>query len=143
MEISKQSWHYKLVCNFNNEPSNSLCKYFWQVVGSALIWLIMTVIGLSMAIVTTLFPIAAIIIAYFYPSDVIMEESFILSEVFIGGALLLMVYAIVTMYWAVKRIGQFIYRKYKKKAKPDKEPNVAIEYIKAKKQKICPTLNFK
>jgi len=40
MNISKRSWHYRLVSNFSTWPASNLCPYMRQVVGYSLLSLL-------------------------------------------------------------------------------------------------------
>lgn len=64
MIINKSSWHYRLVESTVHTPSESLCVYFWMVVGAAFIRLtlcglaVLIIVGSTFALVNTLYSIS-------------------------------------------------------------------------------------
>ncbi len=128
MKISKSSWHYKLIKRYEEEPANNLCVYFWQVV-----------LGLLIPV----FIIGAVsFIIFFIISDTL---------IFMSGVIGFILFVLFLVYVGLPLYDKYIepfYNKYIKrepkplKPKKDKKPNLTIEYLKAKKQKICPILEW-
>lgn len=147
MKINTNSWHYKLVTLGGKERAPyTLCPYFWKGVwnlsiilfgifiagliswamGESLSLLIFTKLGL------TLSPIIAVI------SSIILG---LLLIVFVMSSLIAIAYGF------YKLISLFQEKRKKKwvndlEAGKNPESNVIIAYIKARKRKVCPILEF-
>ena len=121
MKISKQSWHYRLLFKLDLKIPNNLCGYFWKVVRTILICVILS-------------PLLVI-----------------------AGVGLLVVGGIVWLgdrYGWWKAIEAWQTRRYLRKVQakedakrkateaPPKQPSLFVAWLKAKKQKICPLLEF-
>ena len=118
INVNKKSWHFKLVSSgFNRvgwEDSN-LCKYFWQVVWFAIKFLIVvgTIIGF----------IVFFLIEWKMTLTIIGFSSFIWLPI-VGVS-------------CFRMIGINI------EIKNSKQLNLISEYLKEKKEKICPIIKFK
>jgi hypothetical protein len=116
MKINRDSWHYKLVHFGSFEHINtSLCFYFWCVIGK----LIMFSIGLSL------------IGLFIYGIITEPEVRFVIVVVsFVIACFFLPVFAIHTL-------------RYKLHIKTElPKENLIVEFIKAKKAKLCPLIKF-
>lgn len=120
MKISKSSLHYRLVNFVFDNPNRNLCVYFWQVVWSSFFVPFMF-ICLICGILGGLLFLSMPVWTMFYGS----------FDVLAGMAAVLDVGLLLT-FW-------YLYRKHKY---PEKEPGVIGSYIRAKKEKICPTIDF-
>ncbi len=146
MEISRNSWHYRL-CNFalglhSKEPSSSLCKYFWQVLFSPVL--------ITMFFVFWAFVIALVLVVLFYvPGSIantllcnllgILPDSFSVDlETFNYRSVLSSVVVIIGAF-----ICSWIDDKNKERAAAGQPDGLVKSFIKAKKEKICPVLEFK
>lgn len=135
MKISTDSWHYKLVDFIFKEswPSESLCIYFWQVVWSCIVTFLTSCMGTVI--------LACIIYVFLYEPIVKTVE----------GSLGVYSYWLVWVFFCQKAlkhlpednvVGEiFRYTPWTNK-NVDKEPNIVLEYIRAKKQKFCPKIDF-
>lgn len=130
MKISEQSWHYRLLNFCNYTPQRSLCLYFWQVVWSVL----------TTTVAVCIMTILAALFLYMMAMPVLA----FLGVVTPGGY-------ICVILWVVVLAGIFedqIKNKYRdwqfreKKERKESEPNILSEWIKAKKNKVCPTIEF-
>jgi Na+-transporting methylmalonyl-CoA/oxaloacetate decarboxylase gamma subunit len=134
MNISKQSWHYGVVSNkfcFMDGwwASNSLCLYFWQVVMRISFGFLLCLLAVS-------------------PLVLIMQIALGSSPTLLGvlGLIIGLLYIFVLLIFIVLCIGE-VYRKVRrtfphKEPKKPSEPNILIEYIKAKKDKVCPMITY-
>ena len=116
IKVSRQSWHYKLASSRVESlawSDSNLCKYFWQVVGSGLVVLV----GIGM-LIAALFLVVVVVV--------------------IVGALDILVYT--SVIW-VPIVAIFCLRKTGINMNP-KSLNLVQEYLKAKKEKICPIIEF-
>lgn len=149
MEISRQSWHYRLLEELDVCPSQSLCIYFWKVVGCIAALTTVTAVTVSAAISMMCWFVFACV----YGFDIVsIMSQFIDSKYmlmfmatgYIGWSLVLViVYAIVVVYAVVKAItiGAFTTDKMKMfKGNPD---SLVSNFVQAKKDKVCPVLTFK
>lgn len=131
MKISTSSLHYRITNFFWGfrfwdwkEPimPRSLCLYFWTMVFSPLIPVI------SLAVVSlagSLIYMIVVGIGIMGVWDLYHSED--VGFIFIGFQLLI---------WALSAAG--IYAEYRK----HKSPSILIQYIKAKKEKVCPIIEY-
>ena len=150
MNISRNSWHYRLadfMLDFaNKSPSNSLCVYFWQVV-LAPFAIMAVVFALLMAAVVLL-------IALLYGVGTMFNDLLagihILPVTFKQLPGIFNYRAVITSLLIDASIILWCTYKVRKNSRPksekideQKEQNFVFAFIKAKKQKICPFINFK
>jgi hypothetical protein len=159
MKISTDSWHYKLLSRVwkyglpYNSPPNNLCKYFWLTVATTLIYPLWRV---SVALdnidfdvkgpnwkwpdkwpsKSTMIDIIMLIWTFGFGIFDLMTGSYILAGIMFG----------IGIWWLLpksfKRRIRYRYQYKPPKPKKPKQPNIAIEYIKAKKKRVCPLLEF-
>lgn len=136
-------WPHKYVKEFGwvNQTPN-LCQYVWQLIISALFfWTIAVLIGTTGGswLIGTV-----IIILGFFPQFVAVTT--FESEDFIGMAVLgsYMVWAFILFTALAGVSGSLMDKKRKRKNKSSgiKQDSVAVEWIKAKKRKICPLVRI-
>lgn len=139
MKISKDSWHYKLIAITTNkfEPqSNSLCIYFWQVVWSAL-----KIVGI---VTTTAFVVMFVVFCLTYPvTQFGWVEGNILNAILsvaVWCFVLLLIKDALTDYLPHDSI--LLKDVMPKRDEERKKSSILAEYLKAKKAKVCPTLEF-
>lgn len=156
MKISKQSWHYRIVRHgvfggfFETNPSavkRTLCAYFWQVVWrliEILVWIPFLVGGV-------IFCMTGGVICLWQHFFVLSGGNDLTSvfQIFgvIGAAIWTFLFfsLLFAFYFGVLHPRLLA---FKEKRKDDgncdhKEPGLIASYLKAKKQKICPMLEFK
>jgi len=134
--INKESWHYKLV-KFGTDKeydiSNNLCIYFWQCVRGFLFGVL--------AIALTLLFIWGLGFALTAPFRSLLPHETIVACIFcVAYGLLFFKVAgdsVSTDHW----LAIDVFAKLKREEK-ERKPSIIKEYLKAKKQKICPTLTF-
>ena len=119
MIISKSSIHYKFVSKVFYFPSKSLCVYFWQVVWSFFMLIL---------VVPTLTILGTVIM--FLP----------LLNPFVSGIKIPAAFIGCVEIWILLLVWQDL----RKELYPPKQrkPTIVGEFIRAKKQKICPRLIF-
>ncbi len=133
MKINKKSWHYKAISKLGFTPSKSFCMYFWQIPLIGMYLIVAIAIGV-LAICATLNAVLAPI-AFMFAWDGYFELAFEGDRV--GAELLAGV-----VWFLYVLFGRAIYRHHHPVGFAKKEPSIIVEYIKAKKQKICPILEF-
>lgn len=138
MKVSSDSWHYKILMTEHQRKvryGTSLCVYFWMVVFSIFAW---SVVGTFAAIFAAigLFAIYATgYVWYFliggmfgvetFDADLI-EFSFVLNGIFVATWILSMV----------------LRKRDEMKNNRVSFDNLFFEYVRAKKQRICPLIEF-
>lgn len=136
MRISKNSWHYKL-CDFAfHKVSTSLCVYFWQV---------------PIAILSTvaIFSLVASMVALFVfilaqPLLLNINQLPFAATVFLGISSLGVWCATLKSFHETFNGCEWdrvLIKKNSKEDKPKKESLIKA-YLKAKKDKICPKIEF-
>lgn len=141
MYVSKSSWHYRMIdwCwnHVGKSPANTLCGYFWQMVLSpfVVIWFYGVILVLIFLALSWAFyfsgAVACNILNWFH----VLPNSFAIEPMTFNWrhvvASLLISSSIASYYF------------YKFTHEKTKTPNVVFEFIKAKKRKICPFIEFK
>lgn len=137
MKFSKDSWHFKLNSRVSHRPYSgiSLCGYFWETVFSILkvFTAVLFLLLMSVVVITLLsYPISQYVTG---PNAAIAFLSF--------------------TAWVLCLLG--VLKRYREHDKPDvtlftlphisvppvpKGLSLATQYIKAKKRKICPFIDF-
>jgi hypothetical protein len=140
MEINRNSWHYRLLKFSDTVPSTSLCLYFWQVALVVPIkGLVVAVFGslLGVCLVTFLLLFAAPLatLLFFLISDLPPSSDWVLLNLL--GAIIWLIPIVLFGEVAVKKILRNKETNY-----TPKEPNILLEFLKAKKEKICPLIQF-
>lgn len=156
MKVNKNSWHYKLMdywdykviyrlrCGFNV----TLCQYFWNVVGAILqsvgfAAMIVVAIALFLALVfgIVIAPINYLLTAYFGVPE-LMEGLGVVSIFIFWVFLPLIAGCEEYLRGNIKGIPDWMRLAPKEIVKKEKKPNLAWEYIKAKKRKVCPLIQL-
>ncbi len=118
MKINKNAWHYKLQRFWRFSPVNNLCSYFWSTVLGVLLFPIVPFL-----FVTSLFFILLPFIWFFF-SDI----------EWLGVAITVGFFEIMALL--------FSWVDYRREKNIHDKLSVTREYIKAKKQKICPLIEY-
>lgn len=148
MIVDVNSWHYKMAKEWVGDldyPSNNLCGYFWEVVAGILktisIAIAFSFIMLSLGFIVVS-PLVALFNMFFGFLD---AESGVYEAVHMATVFILIAGPYFVVDWLGKRASSLpasFNRKRVPKETP-KKPNLLFEYLKAKKQKICPIIEFK
>jgi hypothetical protein len=136
MKIKRSGVAYQMMDAVGMTPSQNGCVVFWQFVGSALVCASLgivvacIIIGL-LACVTGVFYIPALMFGWL-PNPA--AES--LLNVIIGlGAFSWVFMIIYSVWWSVGAVKNKINAS-------EREPSLVTQYIRAKKQKICPIVEY-
>jgi len=124
MKINTNSWHYKIVSRFtpSEEIPKTLCSYFWIL----FFGIIVLIAGLGAALIilfASLSPILVPLINHFYPGTINDGPEKVITGL----------YAIVLVALLVR----YIYNKTSFTTN-----NVLFQYLKAKKDKVCPLIEY-
>ena len=124
MKISRKSWHYKLRNLWKDwyVEDNNLCRYFWGMVGGLL-----KLLAVGIVIIYCISLITLGIYKYF-------TQQYLLSNS------ILVVAGIACCVLPPLAIHYF--RKFYGRPKIIGENNILREYVRAKKSKICPLIEY-
>ncbi len=141
MKISKQSWHYQLYQLMERldivtmYDKNDLCSYMRGLI-----------ISISIPITMILSPYTAYL---FHITGVLDSHPPLVSFLVLAGLFLWTIVGLIADCLLIFVIGIHYINKYiiskipkREKQQKEKKPNILIEYLKAKKQKICPLIEF-
>lgn len=136
--ISRSSWHYRMTqwswSHFGKEPSSSLCGYFWQTVFSPVIVLcfyVVLLIAVSALALFAFYLCGAFLCNFLHWINILPATFDIVPGEFNWRHLVISVVIDAVI---------FVLMYYKNHKNHD---SVFIEYIKAKKNKICPFIVYK
>lgn len=116
MKINKKSWHYRLLKFMEADVPTSLCPYFWKVV-------FLTIF----AVVFSAFFIAGALVIYIIDKIDATKDAKLKA---------LSQEAMKTGDWS--KYDAFLHPKRKTK----KEPGLIRAWLRARKEKVCPKLEF-
>lgn len=150
MKVTKKSWHYKLATSVNTDVSYqlkhdypvSLCQYFWSVVVAGVGWFIMGwfALFLSWAFLT---PLATFFVA-FTGTDLGISFLAFSSKLGLGIFPLfwvlipLIVGAVEWLNGNIKFAPDWMKLNIQRSPNKEKKPSLIVEWVKAKKAKVCP-----
>ena len=119
MKVSRKSWHYKLasIKSSDYRPSDSLCVYFWQVIGGLLI----SMLGFGLVCGLSIFALSPLLM---WVIDGFNEPGIAMTGVYI-------IFAVV-----------YLMRKGYEKATESTFAQVTGAWVSAKKKRICPRIDF-
>jgi len=145
MKVNKNSWHYRLLTGdifgiqgVNSwNVSSSLCLYFWQVV-FMLLWKGVALFFLTPFVINSLLILPLVSTLGVITTGVIVQGDTGLT-VLVMELIVIIVFVIV---WAGLSLYTFLKDKTDLVGVVEKEPNLFVEYIKAKKNKLCPIIEF-
>lgn len=118
MKIKRSSWHYKVSKFWEvfERDNDNLCRYFWRIVGKLFV------------LCFVCFALVLCLYGYFTDPQIVSNTIMLL---FVISSFIIPILAIWYLRKKVgKPIGAF------------KEDNIFIEYVKAKKRKICPLIEY-
>ncbi len=152
MNIKHTDWHYRILheaqkCKIEGKVYDkipiSLCSYFWSVVGALVIWVAVGVLALA-AVAGVLYVTYAIL----YLWGFLVADWFSLSQEWVSlpaltlSLVLNCVGAGVAFLYYVHRNGRELYHKIQKIEPKWEEPPLVLQYLQAKKSKVCPFINI-
>lgn len=156
MKVNKNSWHYKLmdywdykiIYRLNLDYNVTLCQYFWTVVGAILqsvgfaaMIVVAIAVFVSLAFAIIIAPINYLLTAYFGVPE--LYEGLGAVTIFLFWVVIPLVGGIEEYHRGnIKGIPDWMRSTSKEVVKKEKKPNLAWEYIKAKKRKVCPFIQL-
>lgn len=144
MKINKNDWHYKIQEKNNMYPKyrTNLCDYMRGLSIALLIELSKKIL-IPIWLITSPF-----ILIYYMLSDTPTIGLNGFSDQTLVGALIIGIMIdtmiILDKIWPIisPYLPKWEKKEKKEKIKKEKGPNILLEYLKAKKQKICPIIEF-
>lgn len=137
MVININSWHYRLLQFLDFRTPVNLCPYFWKVI-AAIITAFAGMFAIALLASSAIFSL----IYLFYPIP--LTE---LSEVLLLLGIAEWLVFLVIMSIVVWHYGRERYDEWRSQQpvvdRPPKEPNIIVEFFKAKHEKVCPRLQFR
>lgn len=145
MKINRRSLHYRFframlwlsIWRRCNDPK-SLCSYFWAVLLSPIAPPITAICLLGWAVLTATIVTAPVWVFYAWPHAEEGVEFVGLALLFAIGVIVDVALIIVAGDWALKRIPM----DHMPRLSSSDMVHVAGEYIKAKKERICPIIQY-
>lgn len=145
-------WLYKYnqwcngnLCTINHvNASQSICPYFWKSMWNLVaVNTIYLVLGSVMSVLLSLIPVEGLGLF----TDWVGENGtwiYFFKNILVGLGTLASVFFVVWVWLAFLMEPVFkFFRKFKSDKPPvEKEPNMAIEWVKAKKNKVCPMIEW-
>lgn len=130
MKINTKSWHYRFLKSLDTSIPKSLCPYFWKVVFTVALF------AGSILLLTALFATMGVKIFEgigFTLDNMVLYWSLaaVVGTVTATSAIVLVVAVIFGFVWAKENFKP-----------PYKEEPLIITFVKNKKSKICPRLEF-
>ena len=130
MNINKSSFHYKLAkLASDGAVPNNLCAYFWLAVFGAFLYFLVVIV-----VILAGFCVVSIGLAWW-------SYAFQVPAI-IGGVLSAGVLFAFLMMRIAERKEDERWALMGEDPIPEKEPGLIMAYLKAKKEKVCPILNF-
>lgn len=150
ININTKSWHFRLIRNFDSKPKSNLCGYFWQVVKYIILSVFIVSVGIILVSAFAFFSlyIIGLIAGSTLASVGIFPASFIdVPNTFNWRYVVLSIVidaVIAAFIYGKHKYDEYRYEKAEKSNGTEKstKPNLLFEFVKAKKQKICPLINF-
>ena len=136
MNISRSSWHYKIVSEFCHTPSKNLCPYVRQLFAVCTIHIPLLCMVIALFLFIGLSPI---FLSIMWSITGTIETTSIITGM--TGIMLILTTGLGCIYIGSK-INKRIKNSINENKDNSKEPSIVIEYIKAKHKKMCPSINF-
>jgi hypothetical protein len=146
MEISVNSWHYKILSDCQkskmHRKNTTFCSYFWSVVSAIMVWI---TVGVACICLSIIFLMCVYWVGYIYYFA--FTDYFSLVQTFDSERLYtsLVINVLVVFAWSLRLFflgSKTIYYKAKEIEIPESK-NILVQYVKAKKNKYCPMIEFK
>ena len=156
MKVNKNSWHYKLMNYFNFDIIDdlrygnnvTLCRYFWNAVGSVIALLGAITVGICATALASLVLMVFVIAPISYLTQSYLGFGWDMATEL--GALMIWICWVAipfsmglesTVKGRMKVFPNWMKIKLPEQA-PDTKPNILVEYVKAKKSKFCPLIEL-
>lgn len=136
MNISTKSWHYRFLNTFYSSPMpRSLCPYFWKLVWASIVVAVPTVM-----LVMCFTLVGHKTMEYSVWTTLNTVISFAVGTVIAACATAVSGSLVFGVAWLFGKAKEGV-SKGVDKAKGTKA-NIAVEFVKAKKEKVCPHIDY-
>jgi uncharacterized membrane protein len=163
MKLSKQSWHYKLNKLYTHGVPRNLCGYFWRTVWYCVALIPTALLFIPFWIISLLdkedrifdktgtqgfvdqYPAVLLLDAILFTGYSMITMFFIWHTDIKGFDAIRMVFGGIGWFLVLIGIAYGIEQKIRERRKgkqKQKRPNIFVEYIKAKKNKYCPIIEW-
>ena len=142
--ISRSSWHYRMTDwvwgIFDKDPGQSLCVYFWQALLAPVIFLGLAVLCIMAVVCMSLW--------IFYFSGAALCDFLVLIHVLPKSFDMVpntfnWLHVLVSVLIHGSIFGHIFYKHTRPEKDKPKEDNFVVAFVKAKKRKICPIIEYK
>ena len=136
MKIYYESWHYRFIDRWNRNWDNgtvTLCSYFWNFIFSFIVCFLVVASGTIFSFLG-LWSLLAPILQFF----TLQPERFIIA----GYGLWIVIFIISLTLGYLWFYDNSEYMQKRRELAKCKQPNFVFEYIRAKKRKVCPIIEF-
>lgn len=155
MKIKKSTNHYKVLTTVFTDVPHNLCEYFQKTVLAYILFIPLQIICFPSIFIDDLkkqhlwserIPVSIVLYLFAFLIFSILSlfqilwNGFHLNDINRFGLFLLGIITVFTSFYYIRAF--FLKRIEKRKEQEQKKQNIVIQYIKAKKQKICPLLEF-
>ena len=141
MNINKDSWHYRLLMEFGGSAPSNLCPYVRKVISALVAFGMMFFLG---ACLTAFIGLGLGSIAGYIVTGILLPSA-VMSLVILALVLIAAHFLAMGNHGSYRDFILYPFRKVSSgvmENKGTKEPRIFVEYIKAKHNKLCPTLDF-
>ena len=142
MQLSRSSWHYKMVNRTCDQVDNlSLCVYFWKVVAATAVWMLVAIGAVSLCI-CMLAATAGLFMAM--PGMMVTVGTLGWLGTAIAADSLAKYYLADLERYGKPRPwwGKILFSLNSRNIKTPRYVSLTAAYLKAKKQKICPLIEW-
>jgi len=138
MKVSKNYWHYWLVDNVFTYPSRNLCTYFWQVPAAV------CVITVTVALCTAIALLGVYVLSTPIWANVIQTDWQLICIMGCASAYIWydLVFSNINKRYKDSTWNIIVFKKRSTSTPVDKKPSLVWEYLKAKKDKVCPIIEW-
>lgn len=130
MKISKNSWHYRFIRSTGEIPKPGLCDYVWQLLKPIGVLIILFLIACVL-----MYPLGEVVLTKMSVAQIGTDWLTMIVATIIGlviGTIVAIISAVIVVYALI----------LKDKVCTKQNNGVMMTYIKAKKEKSCPIIEF-
>ena len=132
MKVSTDSWHYRMLSHFpwkvNPYLTYSLCEYFWTIVWTFFVCLVVVPLGTAVVLAAALIVITVV----FYP----------ILQLFFGASIGMAIISGIVDFSLLIWLWCWYRKRYVGSDMCSETAGLVASYVSAKHRKICPLLDF-
>lgn len=150
MKVSRKSWHYIVNSKVFEDPKGNLCGYFWQTILAIVLFIPLYIVVFPVNLLqdgdskdtSPLFSWKVFAGLFFYLAIFLLVNMilmfFVEHESVEALGVLGWIVAVSLLITYLSSIGLFD----RFKGKKEKKESLVVSYLKAKKKKVCPIIEF-